>query len=53
MMTHSAFSETVLIIDDEPSVLRLLVKCLERIGYQTDTALGRKGWKKSERPGTV
>jgi CheY-like chemotaxis protein len=47
MMAHIRFSEPVLIIDDEPSVLRLLVLCLERIGYRTDTALtGEEGLEK-------
>lgn len=47
MMTRIYFSEPVLIIDDEPSVLRLLVKCLDRIAYQTDTALtGEEGLEK-------
>ncbi|EMS81182.1 response regulator [Desulfotignum phosphitoxidans] len=47
MMTRIYFSEPVLIIDDEPSVLRLLVLCLERIGYRTDTALtGEEGLEK-------
>lgn len=46
-MTHSCFFEPVLIIDDEPSVLRLLVLCLERIGYRTDSAVtGEEGLEK-------
>ncbi len=47
MNTCASFPDPVLIIDDEPAVVRLLVKCLDRIGFRTDTALtGEKGLEK-------
>ncbi len=47
MMTTLTVAEPVLIIDDEPAVLRMLVKCLERVGFRTDTAMtGEKALEK-------